>query len=159
PHSGGRNDMRVSAQRDRDGNVYFAHASDNRVWAKPAMPPENLSVAVSRLGGAPQPGEFRFAERRREVPAVKPGHPQEKEQAARGGGKRADPGAKPSRTHRGALHRHTDISSDGMGDGSLMDLHRYALDAAAFDFILVSDHNMGQDKEYPWWRTQKANDL
>ena len=40
-----------------------------------------------------------------------------------------------------------------------MDLHRYALDAAALDFILVSDHNMGSDKEYPWWRTQKANDL
>ena len=40
-----------------------------------------------------------------------------------------------------------------------MDLHRYALDAAAFDFIVVTDHNMGNDNEYSWWRTQKANDL
>jgi hypothetical protein len=57
------------------------------------------------------------------------------------------------------MHRHTDISGDGVGDGTLMDLHRYALDAAALDFILVTDHNMGGDKEYPWWRTQKANVL
>jgi hypothetical protein len=61
--------------------------------------------------------------------------------------------------YRGDLHRHTDISGDGVGDGSIMDLHRYGIDAAALDFILVADHNMGNDKEYPWWRTQKANDL
>jgi hypothetical protein len=52
----------------------------------------------------------------------------------------------------------TDISHDGPGDGSLMDLHRYALDAA-LDFVLVADHNMGNDNEYSWWRTQQANDL
>ncbi len=46
-----------------------------------------------------------------------------------------------------------------MGDGSLMDLHRYALDAVAFDYIMVGDHNMGQDNEYCWWQTQHANDL
>jgi hypothetical protein len=40
-----------------------------------------------------------------------------------------------------------------------MDLHRYALDAAALDFVLVADHNMGNDNEYCWWRTQQANDL
>jgi hypothetical protein len=27
------------------------------------------------------------------------------------------------------------------------------------DFIFITDHNMGGDREYPWWRTQKANDL
>ena len=26
-------------------------------------------------------------------------------------------------------------------------------------FLLVADHNMGDDNEYSWWRTQKANDL
>ena len=30
--SAGRNDMRASSQRDRDGNVYFAFASDNRTY-------------------------------------------------------------------------------------------------------------------------------
>jgi hypothetical protein len=41
----------------------------------------------------------------------------------------------------------------------LMDLHRYGIDAAALDFILVGDHNMGNDIEYNWWRTQQSNDL
>jgi hypothetical protein len=27
------------------------------------------------------------------------------------------------------------------------------------DYIFMTDHNMGQDNEYCWWRTQKANDL
>ena len=72
---------------------------------------------------------------------------------------KVESGGKTYRIYRGDMHRHTDISSDGVGDGSLMDLHRYGLDAAAFDFIIVSDHNMGGDNEYPWWRTQQANDL
>jgi hypothetical protein len=88
-----------------------------------------------------------------------PVHPREKEQVARIRGYKVEAGGKRYYIYRGDLHRHTDISADGMGDGSLMDLHRYGLDAAALDFILVSDHNMGQDNEYTWWRTQKANDL
>ena len=32
---------------------------------------------------------------------------------------------------RGDLHRHTDTSPDGVGDGSMLDLYRYAMDAAA----------------------------
>jgi hypothetical protein len=159
PHSAGRDDMRMAAQRDPDGNVYFAYASDNRTWAPPNMAPRNLSVAVSRLGGAPKPGAARFTERRREEPAVKPVHPNEAAQVARIRAYKVECGGKTYHIYRGDLHRHTDISIDGMGDGSLLDLHRYGLDAAALDYILVSDHNMGGDKEYPWWRTQKANDL
>ncbi len=74
-------------------------------------------------------------------------------------GHKIEVGARTFRIYRGDMHRHTDISPDGVGDGSLLDLHRYALDAAALDFIVVTDHNMGADREYPWWRTQKANDL
>jgi hypothetical protein len=159
PHSGGRNDMRVSAQRDTEGNVYFAHASDNRAWVPPPMLPRNLSVAVSRLAGAPRPAEPRLRDLRPAGVKARPVHPREKEQVARIRGYKVESGGKTYRIYRGDLHRHTDISGDGVGDGSLMDLHRYALDAAALDFILVADHNMGGDKEYPWWRTQKANDL
>src|SRR5262245_40445266 len=49
PGSGGRNDMRTSSQRDPDGNVYFAFATDNRGWLPPAMPPKNHQVTVSRV--------------------------------------------------------------------------------------------------------------
>jgi hypothetical protein len=159
PQSGGRNDMRTASQRDPDGNVYFAYAGDNRAWQLPNMLPRNSSLAVSRLGNAPKSGEYRFVSRQAPVAAAAPVHPNEKEQVARIRGYTIEAGGKTYHIYRGDLHRHTDISGDGAGDGSLMDLHRYALDAAAFDFVMVGDHNMGQDNEYCWWRTQKANDL
>src|SRR6185369_1798542 len=116
-------------------------------------------VAVSRLGSAPKPGEFKFVVRERKFRNVKPVHPKEAEQVARIRNYEIKADGKKYKIYRGDLHRHTDISGDGPGDGSLMDLHRYALDAAALDFVLVADHNMGNDNEYCWWRTQQANDL
>jgi hypothetical protein len=160
PHSGGRNDMRASSQRDRDGHVYFAYASDHRRQAPPAMGPQNLSISVSRLGNAPPPKEVKLVEGT--VPArgdISLVHPNEPEQVARIRNYKVEAGGKTYHIYRGDLHRHTDLSADGVGDGSLMDLHRYGLDAAALDYIMVTDHNMGQDNEYCWWQTQKANDL
>ena len=57
------------------------------------------------------------------------------------------------------MHRHTDISWDGNRDGSLFDAYRYALDAAAHDYLGVADHQAGQEVEYSWWMIQKAVDL
>jgi hypothetical protein len=159
PQSGGRLDMRPSSQRDRDGNAYFAYASDHRAWTPPAMLPRNLSIGVSRLHGAAKPGEARFVERQAPLPAVTPVHPREAEQVARIRGYKVEAGGKTYRIYRGDIHRHTDVSIDGAGDGSIADLHRYALDAAALDYVFITDHNMGQGNEYSWWRTQKANDL
>jgi hypothetical protein len=164
PRSAGRNDMRASSQRDRSGSVYFAYASDNRGPFPPAMGPRNLSVTVTRLSGAPKASEAGFKPAdpfgsesvRRTFNSV---HPREAEQVARIRNYKIEAGGKTYRIYRGDLHRHTDISPDGVGDGSIMDLHRYALDAAALDFVLIADHNMGGDNEYCWWRTQKANDL
>jgi hypothetical protein len=161
PSSAGRNDMRMSSQRDPKGSVYFAYASDNRGWNPPAaLTEKNLSIAVSRLHGAGRPAEeVRLRDLHVKAAEVKRIHPREAEQVKRIRAYQIDSGGHAYRIYRGDMHRHTDISPDGVGDGSLMDLHRYALDAAAFDFIVVTDHNMGDDKEYPWWRTQKANDL
>jgi hypothetical protein len=159
PQSAGRLDMRPSSQRDRDGNTYFAYASDHRGWMPPAMLPRNLSIAVSQLHGAAKPGEARFVERHTPLPAVVPVHPREAEQVARIRGYKVEAGGKTYRIYRGDLHRHTDLSGDGAGDGSVLDLHRYSLDAAALDYVLITDHNMGQGNEYCWWQTQKANDL
>jgi hypothetical protein len=160
PESGGRNDMRPSAQASPDGGVVFAYASDHRDWRQPNMLPHNQSINSAVLGQAPKPGPMHLVR----SPAPKPEplqlvHPKEQEQVARIRNYKIEIGGKTYHIYRGDLHRHTDISADGIGDGSLMDLHRYALDAAALDFGFVSDHNMGQDDEYCWWRTQKANDL
>ncbi len=59
---------------------------------------------------------------------------------------------------RGDMHRHTENSQDGGNEGSLIDVYRYALDAAALDFLLVTDHNDGF-KHYQWWIREKSNDL
>jgi hypothetical protein len=60
----------------------------------------------------------------------------------------------------GDLHRHTDISEDGgIGDGSLLDTMRYALDAAGLDFIGTTDHTRYLTRRYNLWRTQQTADL
>jgi hypothetical protein len=159
PRSGGRLDMRTSSQRDRDGNAYFAFAGDNRAWIPPAMLPKNHHVAVSRFHGAARPGAMELVEKTRRFPVVPACHPDEAKQVARIRGYTIEHAGRKYRIYRGDLHRHTDLSGDGMGDGSLMDLHRYAIDAAGMDYIMVGDHNMGQDNEYCWWQTQTANDL
>src|SRR5579884_3076550 len=160
PSSAGRNDMRLSPQRDPNGGVYFAYASDNRGWPAPyALTERNLSIAVSRLQGAGRPAEARLRDLPLSPTTIKRVHPREAEQVARIRAYQVESGGRTYHIYRGDMHRHPDISPDGVGDGSLMDLYRYALDAAALDFIVVTDHNMGSDKEYPWWRTQKSNDL
>ncbi|MBI4906143.1 MAG: hypothetical protein HY820_21090 [Acidobacteria bacterium] len=57
---------------------------------------------------------------------------------------------------RGDFHRHTEISQDGSGDGSIEDFFRYMIDAAGMETGLIADHNAGNDNEYSWWRTEKA---
>ena len=65
------------------------------------------------------------------------------------------------RIYRGDTHRHTEFSFDGNNDGSLLDAYRYALDAVAFDFLAVSEHNnsSGPDLEYVNYLVQQAVDL
>ncbi len=60
------------------------------------------------------------------------------------------------RIWRGEFHRHTELSPDGGGDGGLLDMWRYAIDAAAMDWIGDGDHDYGNGREYSWWTTQKA---
>jgi hypothetical protein len=74
-------------------------------------------------------------------------------------GYRANVGGNTWRIARGDIHRHTDLSWDGNRDGSLDDSYRYALDAAAFDYLGVCDHQAGESIPYNWWRIQKAADM
>jgi hypothetical protein len=57
------------------------------------------------------------------------------------------------------MHRHTDVSQDFKYDGSLLEVYRYALDAAGFDYIAPTDHQTGYDQEFTWWQNQKLVDL
>ncbi|HYW44442.1 MAG TPA: hypothetical protein VE959_16385 [Bryobacteraceae bacterium] len=84
--------------------------------------------------------------------------PNEAADVARARAYRMQIGGSELRILRGDFHRHTEISPDGAGDGSVEDYFRYMLDAARMDTGIVSDHNAGLD-EYTWWRTEKAIDL
>jgi hypothetical protein len=60
---------------------------------------------------------------------------------------------------RGEFHRHSEISLDGGGDGTLFDQWRYILDAAGMDWVGCCDHDNGGAREYSWWITQKLTDV
>ena len=91
--------------------------------------------------------------------AAPPAHPNEAEDVARIRAHRVSAGGKTYQLLRGEFHRHTDISADGGGDGTLEDMWRYALDVAALDWIGCGDHDNGGGREYTWWLTQKTTDL
>lgn len=120
--------------------------------------PVNNDIFVSVFGlgsAAADPPQLAAAE-----PAA-PAEPvggAEKEAVARCQNYRLEIGGKSLQLMRGEFHRHTELSSDGGGDGTLIDMYRYALDAVGFDWIGNGDHDNNNNREYPWWITQKTAD-
>jgi hypothetical protein len=60
---------------------------------------------------------------------------------------------------RGEFHRHSEISMDGGGDGSILDQYRYMLDGSYMDWVGCCDHDNGAAREYTWWLSQKLTDI
>jgi hypothetical protein len=60
---------------------------------------------------------------------------------------------------RGEFHRHCEYGSHNDQDGLLEDQWRYALDAAALDWMGIGDHDYGFGTEYFWWQMQKTTEL
>ena len=164
PESVGRNEGPLDAVAGPDGALYASWTTDQKLWGGPTFghyPKEN-QVFFAELSG-----QFRneridpvlLGPRGREGPAMLPLEPREAEQVAAIRNYTIMSGGKQYRIYRGDMHRHTDISLDGTGDGSLYDSFRYMMDAAAMDFYLVTDHKGSNDTEYSWWRTEKAEDM
>jgi hypothetical protein len=156
PSSVGRNSMRVAVALDK-GSAHLVWPTDRRAWPGGRYGDVDVitaAVPVARAAG-PLQGKPMVAQ----PSAVRNAHPTESQDTARIRSYRYKLAGKEYRILRGDLHRHTELSGDGAGDGSLDDLYRYALDAAAMDYAHVSDHQMGVDEEYNWWITQKSNDL
>jgi hypothetical protein len=163
PDAIGREDMRPAITQGPAGNLWFAIATDNRSFVQGA--PENCDIVVGSLrviGDSATPRDPKpavlAAFKPAEVADATPIHPNEAADVRRIRSYRIEAAGKTYLIRRGDMHRHTDTSSDGGSDGSLMDAHRYALDAAAMDYLMCGDHNDGS-KEYPWWRREKMNDL
>ncbi len=156
PESVGRNEAEMAAAADPNGNVVAAIVTDNRLWDKgrfteegdkPGRPP-NHDVILATLR-ADSPVTANLAPRSAEPPTVPTSEPQERKQIA---------ALHHAGVWRGDMHRHTDASDDGAGDGSLTDAYRYAMDAAGLDFLMVTDHQSG-GTEYAQWRIGKSADM
>ncbi len=173
PRSVGRNEGPLDAVAGPDGQMYASWTTDQRLWGGPNFGhyPRDNQVFVADLAA-----QFRgeridpviLGPSGTEAPAMLPIEPREAEQVAAIRNYEVRSGGKRYRIYRGDMHRHTDISLDGSGDGSLYDAFRYMMDAAAMDFFLVTDHKGSEsqesewglrDTEYNWWRTEKAEDM
>ena len=156
PHSAGANDARVALAAAPDGKLWAAWAADNRDF-QTARPQRQtvFAASVPRETGA---GEIRVAEFVERPELSTPVHPHETADLRAIRDYRMRLAGKEYRILRGDLHRHTSLSTDGVGDGSLWDFYRYALDAASLDFSTVTDHQ-GGGTSYNWWKTQKSSDL
>ncbi len=157
PSSLGRNSMRASIAAAGD-EVHVAWPTDHRVW--PGGRYGDLDVYAASVAARVAPARWSGGRPLAAEPSTASNpHPNENADTARIRNFRITINGKTYRIVRGDLHRHTELSGDGAGDGSLDDLYRYALDAAQMDYAHVGDHQMGNDEEYNWWITQKSNDL
>jgi len=160
PFSQGRQDVRWDLASDGKGHLFAAWPMDNRDFKDWLFTKSEVYAArIPRL------------ERRTAPPAlvsrVTPElfyfdmAPTEKADLTRIRSFAVESGGKTYKIYRGDTHRHTEFSMDGNNDGSLFQTYRYAIDAAALDYLLVSEHNSnaGPDNEYVNWLLQQAVDV
>ena len=159
-HSRGSIEKRAALTTDNDGNVWAAWMADDRAFTD--MIPKNAEIYVANLerssrppaydASALRPFEDPFAE---EVPI----HTNEAADLRTIRAYTIEAGEKKYKIYRGDMHRHTDVSADFKYDGSLIEVYRYGLDAAGFDYIVPTDHQSGFDHEFTWWQDEKLTDL
>ncbi len=158
-NSGSWIEKHAGLARDTPGAVWAAWMTDNRPFA--TMIPGNADVFTARLGD-PSPSLLvpvtleAFHEPFEEAIPV---HNRETEDVQAIRGYTINAAGRRYKIYRGDMHRHTDISQDFKYDGSLIEVYRYGLDAAAFDYIAPTDHQTGFDQEYSWWQSQQLVDV
>jgi hypothetical protein len=158
-HSMGAIEKHAALALAADGGIRAAWTTDNRPFA--TQVPQNADVYYANLGPA-QPalaGAAEFQPYADPNPEGIPVHPLERENVEAARSYVLAAGSNRYRLYRGDMHRHSDFSQDFKYDGSIIELYRYALDAAAFDYLAVTDHQAGYDQEYTWWLNQKLADL
>jgi hypothetical protein len=158
--SSGHNSQYASLALAPSGAISLAYASDGR--SQTTLPAEqahalHYNVYVSDFPKGASGAEVTLADAKLPPPGRR-GAPRPRHRMTAGG--------KQYTLMLGDCHRHTDIRGHSGVDGSILDTHRYAMDAAQLDFLGTSDHNevMGGRwpdglRDYQWWWTQKAVDL
>ncbi len=156
-HSDGLLDSRPVLLPHPAGGLLIVHNADGRHTTPEALDNQIYLSVVDLPGDLVEPRLVPHDPGRKDPKLVE----QVKEERAAVGRLRAyriNAGGRTYRPLRGEFHRHTDISWDGAADGSLEDMFRYAIDAAAMDWIGNGDHDNGAGREYSWWLTQKLTD-
>jgi hypothetical protein len=156
PAGFGRIDAPAAVAVGSDGSLDVAWPSDGRTFPTGFAGEHELFEA--RIEAGP-PGELAFVDFAAPTESFTPVHPNEAADVARLRGYRLKAGGRTLRIVRGDMHRHTDISWDGNRDGSLLDCYRYAMDAAAMDYLGVADHGAGELIPYNYRMGQRAVDL
>lgn len=156
PASTGAHEIRAAAVSDSSGKLWAAWASDGRNFA--TGQPLRQTVHAARLVESSSAGAIPMKPFAESPDYGFPLHPAEAANLKTVRDYRIWSAGKHYRILRGDLHRHTSLSADGVGDGSLWDFYRYALDAADLDFSTVTDHQ-GGGSAYNWWKIQKSTDL
>ncbi|HEY7309286.1 MAG TPA: hypothetical protein VH643_08025 [Gemmataceae bacterium] len=156
-HSDGLLDSRPVLLPHASGGLLIVHNTDGR-YTTPNDIQNRIYTSYLNLPGEPvEPKLAPHDAGTVPTPATAAGQ-KEQEDLKRIRDYRIETGGKKYQLLRGEFHRHTEISWDGGPDGSLEDMFRYAIDAAALDWIGNGDHDNGGGREYSWWLTQKLTD-
>ncbi len=156
PAGFGRIDAPAALATAADGAVEVVWPSDGRAFPNGFAGEHELFEARIEPGPA---AELELIDFQPPSQGFAPVHPNEASDVARLRNYRATVGDATLRIVRGDMHRHTDISWDGNRDGSLFDSYRYAMDAAAMDYLGVADHGAGEMIPYNYRLGQRAVDL
>jgi hypothetical protein len=158
-HSAGSIEKNPALTVSTEGEAVAAWMTDNRPFA--TQVPGKADIYFARLP-APGSGASRswalqpFVEAE---PEAIPVHPREAENIRTARNYVLASNDRRYHLYRGDMHRHSDVSQDFKYDGSLLEIYRYALDAAGFDYIAITDHQAGYDQEFTWWQNQKLAHL
>ncbi|MFN4260581.1 MAG: hypothetical protein ACK4RK_14900 [Gemmataceae bacterium] len=156
-HSDGLLDDRPVLLPHPAGGLRLIHNTDGRYTTPETIKNDIYMSYVELPGKADEPKLVAHTPGQKD-PATVAAARKEAADVARMRGYRIDAGGRKLCLLRGEFHRHTEISWDGGPDGSLEDMFRYGIDAAAMDWIGNGDHDNGAGREYPWWLTQKLTD-
>jgi hypothetical protein len=157
-HSAGSIEKNPALARQSNGDLWAAWMTDERPFSRHR--PVNGEIYCARLGSSSQRAQpsdlvLKRSPRAESIPV----HPTEEAALKAMRTYTIDAAGRKHKIFRGDMHRHTDISFDFKYDGSLIEVYRYGLDVAAFDYIAPTDHESGTDQEFTWWQGQKLADL
>ncbi len=165
PFSEGRNEQRAAVSVDKDGSLWIASQADNAGLLPGDERYRRYDLWAGKLDSQQVPGgpvdrEFLVAADDLRAPLeVRDSDPSPKSPLWKT--YQMDVGGEKYSVTWGDLHRHTDLSFDGHGDGSMYDVYRYAIDSAKMDFLGPSEHLLTTNymSDYTWRMVDKAVDL